>query len=87
MISNNPKRAVSIVKSHLPRQANQKTMRLILDYITKKVVKWYHCVCGQREQSKGTTVYVDKEGSQMKPLQKRINRAVKYRYNVCRKRE
>jgi hypothetical protein len=40
-------------------------------------VKWYHCVCGQREQSNGTTVYVDRESSQMVPLCMRTERAVK----------
>ncbi len=28
-----------------------------------RTVKWYHCVCGQREQSKDATVYVGSESS------------------------
>ncbi len=32
---------------------------------TEREVKWYHCVCGQKEQSNGTTVSVDRESSQI----------------------
>jgi hypothetical protein len=35
---------------------------------TERAVKWYHCVCGQREQSNGINVYVVRESSQIAPL-------------------
>ncbi len=35
---------------------------------TERALKWYHCVCGQRQHSNDTTVYVDRESTQMVPL-------------------
>jgi hypothetical protein len=52
-----------------------------------KANKWYHCVCVQREQSNGTTVYVYRENSQMAPLWMWTEREVKCYHYVCGQRE
>ncbi len=42
---------------------------------TERAIKCHHYVCGKREQSNATTIYVDRE------------RAIKWHHCVCRQRE
>ena len=53
---------------------------------TERAVEWYHCVRGQREQSNGTTVHVDRESSQMVPPCMWTERAVKWYHRVKNQR-